>query len=180
MRFSLLLILFNCEHKIHDATQRFFSWSPEKGESEKYIFFNSDAAEQGPVGSRTRRAFCLPVFINKTPASMTFSEFQSAEQLLVTEGCSPSFTPVVLFVTPWTVSYQVPLSKKFPRKEYWSGLPFLPPWVYLTQGSNPSVLHGKEIPHPHTTSNQRRSSHKTPWGKIKGPEGLIEIGDQTT
>ena len=31
------------------------------------------------------------------------------------------------FVTPWTVAYQVPLSRGFPRKEDWSGLPFPSP-----------------------------------------------------
>ena len=28
------------------------------------------------------------------------------------------------FVTPWTVSCQVPLSVGYPRQEHWSGLPF--------------------------------------------------------
>ena len=28
------------------------------------------------------------------------------------------------FVTPWTVAHQAPLSMRFPRQEYWSGLPF--------------------------------------------------------
>ena len=28
---------------------------------------------------------------------------------------------VQLFVTPWTVAQQAPLSMEFPRKEYWSG-----------------------------------------------------------
>ena len=28
------------------------------------------------------------------------------------------------FVTPWTVAHQAPLSMKFSRQEYWSGLPF--------------------------------------------------------
>ena len=28
------------------------------------------------------------------------------------------------FATPWTVACQSPLSMGFPRKEYWSGLPF--------------------------------------------------------
>ena len=28
------------------------------------------------------------------------------------------------FVTPWTVALQAPLSVKFPRQEYWNGLPF--------------------------------------------------------
>ena len=28
-----------------------------------------------------------------------------------------------LFVTPWTVAHQAPLSMGFSRQEYWSGLP---------------------------------------------------------
>ena len=32
-----------------------------------------------------------------------------------------------LFVTPWTVACQAPLSMEFPRQEYWSGLPFPSP-----------------------------------------------------
>ena len=31
---------------------------------------------------------------------------------------------VWLFVAPWTVARQAPLSMEFPRQEYWSGLPF--------------------------------------------------------
>ena len=31
---------------------------------------------------------------------------------------------VRLFVTPWTLAHQAPLSMGFPRQEYWSGLPF--------------------------------------------------------
>ena len=31
---------------------------------------------------------------------------------------------VQLFVTPWTVALQGPLSMEFSRQEYWSGLPF--------------------------------------------------------
>ena len=30
-------------------------------------------------------------------------------------------------VTPWTVACQAPLSMRFPRQEYWSGLPFPAP-----------------------------------------------------
>ena len=32
-----------------------------------------------------------------------------------------------LFVTPWTVALQAPLSMGFPRQEGWSGLPCPPP-----------------------------------------------------
>ena len=34
---------------------------------------------------------------------------------------------VRLFVTPWTLAHQAPLSMDFSRQEYWSGLPFPPP-----------------------------------------------------
>ena len=34
---------------------------------------------------------------------------------------------VQLFVTPWTVAQQAPLSMGFPRQEYWSGLPLPSP-----------------------------------------------------
>ena len=36
------------------------------------------------------------------------------------------FNHVQLFVTPWTVTHQPPLSMEFSRKEYWSELPYLP------------------------------------------------------
>ena len=31
---------------------------------------------------------------------------------------------VQIFVTPWTIARQAPLSTGFPKQEYWSGLPF--------------------------------------------------------
>ena len=34
---------------------------------------------------------------------------------------------VQLCATLWTIACQAPLSMGFPRKEYWSGLPFPPP-----------------------------------------------------
>ena len=43
--------------------------------------------------------------------------------------CMPlqSLCCVQLFVTLWTVAHQAPLSMRFLRQEYWSGLPFPPP-----------------------------------------------------
>ena len=38
-----------------------------------------------------------------------------------------SLSRVCLFVTPWTVVYQILLSMGFSRQEYWSGLPFPSP-----------------------------------------------------
>ena len=34
---------------------------------------------------------------------------------------------VQLFVTPWTVAHQAPLSMEFSMQKYWSGLPFPSP-----------------------------------------------------
>ena len=44
---------------------------------------------------------------------------------------------VQLFVTPWTVDYQAPLSVGFSRQEYWSGLPFSSPGDL----PNPGISH---------------------------------------
>ena len=45
------------------------------------------------------------------------------------ESCvhAQSLSYVQLFVIPWHVACQAPLSMEFPRQEYWSGLPFPPP-----------------------------------------------------
>ena len=52
-----------------------------------------------------------------------------------------------LFATPWTVALQALLSMEFSRQEYWSGLPFPSPGDLpnLTQGSNPSLHHCRQI-----------------------------------
>ena len=44
---------------------------------------------------------------------------------------------VRLFVTPWTVVYQGPLSMGFSRQEYWSGLPFPSPGDLPNPGTEP-------------------------------------------
>ena len=46
---------------------------------------------------------------------------------LLMGGCVQSLSHVLLFVTPWTVACQAPLSMSFCRKEYWSGLSFPSP-----------------------------------------------------
>ena len=57
----------------------------------------------------------------------------STECFLRSRLCSSHFACVQCsvtsnsFLTPWTVAHQAPLSMGFPRKEYWSGLPFPSP-----------------------------------------------------
>ena len=42
--------------------------------------------------------------------------------------------------TPWTVAHQAPPSMGFPRQEYWSGLPCLPPGDLPSPGIEPMSL----------------------------------------
>ena len=65
--------------------------------------------------------FSLTLFLK--PKSWELLEQCNLETL--TYVCVPSH--IQLFVTPWSVSFQVPTSMEFLREEYWSGLPFLPP-----------------------------------------------------
>ena len=51
-----------------------------------------------------------------------------------------------LFVNPWTVARQAPLSMGFPRQEYWSGLPFSTPGDLPDPGIKPCVsCNGRQI-----------------------------------
>ena len=50
-----------------------------------------------------------------------------------------------VLVSPWTVACQASLYLGFPRQEYWSGLPFSSPRIFLTQGSNLGLLHYRQI-----------------------------------
>ena len=59
-----------------------------------------------------------------------------------------SFSCVWLFVTPWTVACQTPLSTGFPRQEHCSGLPFPPPGGLPHLRMNPCLLLGRQILYP--------------------------------
>ena len=60
-----------------------------------------------------------------------------------------SLSCVQLFVTPWTVARQTPLSMEFSRQEYWTGLPFPPPRDFPDPGikSMSSVLQADYLPY---------------------------------
>ena len=61
--------------------------------------------------------------------------------LITGRGCMLScFSRVLLFVTPWTVAHQFPLSVGFSRRKYWSGLPCPPPRDLPDPGIKPASL----------------------------------------
>ena len=51
-----------------------------------------------------------------------------------------SLSWVRLFMTPWTVTCQAPLSMEFSKQRYWSGLPFRPPGDRPCPGIKPASL----------------------------------------
>ena len=70
-----------------------------------------------------------------------------------------SLSRVRLFVTPWTITYQAPLSVGFSRQEYWSGLLF--PWEDPGDLPNPGIK-------PRSPAGRRfRALWSEPWGKPK-------------
>ena len=72
---------------------------------------------------------------------------------LFSQGCLLSFysggslvaKSCLTLATPWTVVHKAPLCMGFSRQEYWSGFPFPSSGELLTQGSNLSLLHCRQI-----------------------------------
>ena len=64
---------------------------------------------------------------------------------LVMKSCS------TLFVTPWTIACQAPLSMGFSRQEYRNGLPFPSPRNFLDPGIKPAspALQADSLPLSH-------------------------------
>ena len=50
-----------------------------------------------------------------------------------------------LFATPRTVAHQAPLSMEFPRRVYWSGLPFPSPGGLPNLEMEPKSLYGRHV-----------------------------------
>ena len=69
---------------------------------------------------------------------------------------------VRLFVTPWTIVHQAPLSMGFSRPEYWSGLPFSPPGDLPNPGiepRSPKTQAASLLSEPHNKSvNSKKKS----------------------
>ena len=73
------------------------------------------------------------------------------------ECSSPSH--VQLFLTPWTVTRQAPLSMGFPRQKYWGGLPCPPPGDLPDPGIKPGSPALRHI--PHCMSHEGNPGHVT-------------------
>ena len=95
--------------------------------------------------------------------------WQTTFFICILGACMPSrFSHVRLFVTPWTVARQAPLSMGFFRQEYWGRLPCPPPGHLPGPGTEPmfptsSALAGRffttnttwKAPHSHLIPSQK-------------------------
>ena len=69
------------------------------------------------------------------------------------------FSGVELFVTPWTVAHQAPLSTGFSRQEYWSGLPCPPPGALPYLGIKSTSLTSPALAGGFFTTNTTWEAH---------------------
>ena len=82
---------------------------------------------------------------------------------------------VWLFVTPWTVAHQVPLSMGFSRQEYWRGLLFSspgdPPYPGIEPGSlaSPALAGGFFTTEPPGKPEDHHNQLETVGGGRTGP-----------
>ena len=65
----------------------FFSMITREMAKWKIFFLVLRLQSRGLWGSQAQRSFWFAFLIDRTAASMTFCEFQRAEQLLIKEGC---------------------------------------------------------------------------------------------
>ena len=80
------------------------------------------------------------------------------------------FSRVWLFVTPWTIAYQAPLSVGFSRQEYWSGLPCPPPGDLPNPGIEPTAFMSPSLVGGFFTAS-------TTWEALKAiPKLLLVVG----
>ena len=86
---------------------------------------------------RSRVRSCLPQlsWVQYQKFSLKYHFTNTVSEFLITKICLLSH--VWLFVTPWTVGCQAPLSMEFSRREYWTGLPFPPAGDVPNPGMGP-------------------------------------------
>ena len=114
---------------------------------------------------KDREAWCAAVLgVTKSQTQLSDSTTAKAHVsllpyrilcVLVTQSCPTLCDPIDWSPLSMKPSVQAPLSMKFSRQEYWSGLPFPFPGIFPTRGSNLGVLHCRQI--LYWLSHQRRT-----------------------
>ena len=88
-----------------------------------------------------RRDITLPTKVCQVKAVVFPVAMYGCESWTMKKVKVKSLSCVWLFATPWTEAHQAPLSMRFSRQEYWSGLPFPSPGDL----PNPGLLHRRQV-----------------------------------
>ena len=100
---------------------------PPPGDTMDSVFSHPPTPEGRERALRSWRFRCLGSRMENVPRASS--------------SCAQSLSHVQLSATPWTIVHQDPLSIEFSRQEYWSNVPFPPPGIFQTPGSNPCLFH---------------------------------------
>ena len=102
----------------------------------------------------TQSCYCMWILYHWAPGKpetwITYGEIEAktgGEAMISSaKECKVKLLSCVrLFATPWTIAYHTPPSMGFSRREPWSGLPFPSQRIFLTQGSDLSLPHCKQM-----------------------------------
>ena len=100
------------EFGINMYTLLYFKWI-----TNKVLLYSTGNSAQCYVGGKCGGEW-IRVYVWLSPFTVHLKPSQHCWlAICVTQSCW-------LFVTPWTVAFQAPLSMEFSSQEYWSGLPF--------------------------------------------------------
>ena len=100
---------------------------------------------------------------------ISFDPLFNQNLYLVTHACMLScVSHVLLFVTPWTVARQAPLSTGFSRQEHRSGLPLPPPGDLPDPGVEPSSVVSPALAGGFLTTSAT-------WDALSGPKIMTFI-----
>ena len=111
----------------------FFSWNASK---KRKFHLSTVYRLYGGNGKSAVFSLCLSVFkmINLFPSLLQMSLnhgdffYYHYNLWIINNFNAQLLSCVLLFATPWTVAHQAPLSMGLSWQEYWSGLPFPPPF----------------------------------------------------
>ena len=109
--------------------------------------------------------------------TLNFPELRFLLSTKLEESLLRHFSRVQLCVcpTPWTVAHQAPLSMRFSRQEYWSGLLWTPLGDLSNAGIELDLLHCRQIPYCWVTGKPQNNHSGVNHfiGLMRGPKNVL-------